>query len=90
MTLHVNFLRYILWHTLQMAWARSNIRQSAVVYLAVAALAGGAFVFCSFWVYHYVDLEHGGEEVADEEAENAEDIAMLPISNLSGTRRTNA
>ena len=31
----------------------------AMVYLATTAVAGGVFMFCSFWIYHYVDLEHG-------------------------------
>ena len=30
----------------------------AVVYLIVFAIGGAAFMLCSFWVYHYVDLEH--------------------------------
>ena len=36
--------------------------QIAVVYLAVLAVAGMVFVFCSFWVYHYVDEAVDGEE----------------------------
>lgn len=31
--------------------------QIAVVYLGVGALATMIFVFCGFWVYHYIDLE---------------------------------
>ena len=29
-----------------------------MLYLVVAALAGGMFTFCSYWVYRYVDLDH--------------------------------
>ena len=29
-----------------------------MVYLATGALAGAVFMFASFWIYHYVDLEH--------------------------------
>jgi len=24
----------------------------------MSGFAGASFVFCSFWVYHYIDLEH--------------------------------
>ncbi|KAF2247983.1 hypothetical protein BU26DRAFT_393026, partial [Trematosphaeria pertusa] len=44
------------------AWnAGCNI---AVMYLTVSAIAGTMFVFCSYWVYYYVDLdfETTGEE----------------------------
>ncbi|KAJ8114816.1 hypothetical protein OPT61_g3396 [Boeremia exigua] len=34
----------------------------AVVYLTAFAGAGTAFVFCSFWVYHYVELEFDSDE----------------------------
>ena len=36
-----------------------------MIYLVLSAIAGGVFVFCSFWVYHYVDLEHGSDEMID-------------------------
>ncbi|KAF2796956.1 hypothetical protein K505DRAFT_193975, partial [Melanomma pulvis-pyrius CBS 109.77] len=29
----------------------------SVMYLSVLAIAGTTFIFCSFWAYHYVDLE---------------------------------
>ena len=29
----------------------------AVVYLTISAIAGGTLMFCSFWIYHYIDLE---------------------------------
>lgn len=31
--------------------------QAAIFYLATAAVAGVAFLFCSFWIYHFVDFE---------------------------------
>jgi hypothetical protein len=31
--------------------------QIAIMYLTVFAGAGTMFVFCSFWVYHYVQLD---------------------------------
>ena len=34
-----------------------TLQKIAVIYLAVFAIAGGIFIFCSFLVYHYVDLE---------------------------------
>jgi len=33
----------------------------------MSGLAGAVFVFCSFWVYHYIDLEDDLEEFADRE-----------------------
>ncbi|KAF2866965.1 hypothetical protein BDV95DRAFT_648059, partial [Massariosphaeria phaeospora] len=34
----------------------------AVMYLTVSVVAGTSFVFCSFWVYHYVDLDFDAQE----------------------------
>ncbi|MCJ1456674.1 hypothetical protein MMC28_007037, partial [Mycoblastus sanguinarius] len=41
----------------------------AVVYLATAAFASTIFVFASFWVYHYVDLDHESRDDAEPEAD---------------------
>ena len=41
--------------------------QVAVVYLATAALAGATFMFASFWIYHYVDLDHESGDQAEQE-----------------------
>ena len=30
--------------------------QVAIIYLGTSAIAVVAFVFCAFWIYHYVDL----------------------------------
>lgn len=43
--------------------------QVAAVYLVTAALAGAIFVFASFWVYHYVDLDHDFQNVVEPEAD---------------------
>ena len=32
--------------------------QTAVVFLSMMGFAGVSFPFCSYWVYHYVDLEY--------------------------------
>lgn len=37
----------------------------AVVYLAICAIAGSTFVFCSYWIYHYIDVEDHGEEMGE-------------------------
>ena len=37
----------------------------AVIYLATFAVAGGIFMFCSFWIYHYVDLEHDSGDMTE-------------------------
>ena len=34
----------------------------AVVYLSICAIAGGTLMFCSFWIYHYIDLEDDDKE----------------------------
>ena len=47
------------------------IVQVAVFYLAAGALALGIFMFASFWIYHYVDLDH------DYAAEPDTDAVML-------------
>ena len=41
------------------------IIQVAVVYLATGAFAGAIFVFASYWIYHYVDLDHGSRDIAE-------------------------
>ena len=33
-----------------------------MVYLATTAVAGSVFMSCSFWIYHYVDLDYYGSE----------------------------
>lgn len=41
----------------------------AVMYLSVCAVAGATFIFCGFWIYHYVDLgldeNHDGSDVEE-------------------------
>jgi hypothetical protein len=32
--------------------------QTAIFYLAASAIAGLAFLFCSFWIYHFVDFDN--------------------------------
>ena len=34
-------------------------------YLATIAIAGGIFVFTSFWIYHFVDLDHEFEDLTE-------------------------
>ena len=34
-------------------------------YLATIAIAGGTFIFTTFWIYHYVDLEHEFEDMTE-------------------------
>lgn len=46
-----------------------TIQQIAVVYLATAASALAIFVFASFWIYHYVDLDHDSQEIAGPETD---------------------
>ena len=43
--------------------------QVAVVYLATAAFAGAIFMFASFWIYHYVDLDHESRDVTESETD---------------------
>jgi hypothetical protein len=44
-----------------------------VVYLVVAAIAGSVFLFCSFWIYHFIDLDHDTNQLAEARAEDIED-----------------
>jgi len=46
-----------------------TLGEIAVIYLGVAAIAGAVFMFCSFWVYHYVDLEHEADTIIDSESD---------------------
>lgn len=62
----------------------TDTNKIAVMYLT--AFAGGltAFVFCSYWVYHYVDL--GLDANDDEEDEDQEDLTStntMMFHNLS-------
>lgn len=41
------------------------------MFLTVFALFGGVFVFCSFWIYHYVDLEYESQDKYAAETINA-------------------
>lgn len=55
----------------------------AVIYLTVFALAGTLFVFCSFWVYHYVESDVDGEEDVDsDDAYNERDRNQLGLGNM--------
>ena len=47
-------------------------QEVAMVYLVTLAVAGGVFMFCSFWIYHYVDLEHGSGDLTELETEALE------------------
>lgn len=40
-----------------------------MVYLATGALAGAIFMFASFWIYHYVDLDHESGNLAEPETD---------------------
>jgi hypothetical protein len=47
----------------------TNQEKIAVMYLTICAVAGATFVFCGFWIYHYVDL---GFDVHDDDREDEE------------------
>lgn len=50
------------------------------MYLVTCAIAGAGFVFCSFWVYHYVDLNFDAKEDGEETMpeEGSRNIELLP------------
>jgi hypothetical protein len=50
------------------------------MYLTIAAVAGTTFVFCSFWVYHYVDLDFD----PNSDAEDDDEEGSLSVSPPSG------
>jgi hypothetical protein len=41
------------------------------MYLTVCAIAGPIFLFCSFWVYHYVDLDFDTSSQESDEDDSA-------------------
>jgi hypothetical protein len=57
------------------------------MYLAVLVTAGALFIFCSYWVYHYIDpsLEESEDDEVDAE-EHGTDMQhlRLPISYGEG------
>ena len=40
-----------------------------MVYLATGAIAGAIFIFASFWIFHYVDLDHEPGNIAEQESD---------------------
>lgn len=61
-------------------WSTSS--NTAVIYLITSGIAGAVFAFCSFWVYHYVDLEDDLEEFSETECrsilEDRRPITSIP------------
>ena len=51
------------------------VEQVALFFLVTALAASGTFVFCSYWIYHYVDLE------TDELMEPTEDL-LQPVGSV--------
>ena len=47
----------------------------------MAGVAGGAFIFCSFWIYHFVDFEN------DALLEEAESPARVDSSTQAGSQQ---
>lgn len=48
-----------------------TLQETAVLFMTVFAVAGGVFMFCSFWIYHYVDLEYeSGQDMNATEMDN--------------------
>lgn len=47
------------------------------MYLTICAVAGATFVFCGFWIYHYVDLGFDvyNDDGDDEEVESLENAS---------------
>jgi hypothetical protein len=55
------------------------------MYLTVFAGAGTTFVFCSFWVYHYVELDLDADGTGDalhegKEGESGYGVMLTPFS----------
>lgn len=67
-------LRRTPWNT------ESNI---AVTYLAVAVITSLIFLFCSFWVYRFVDLEHD-VLLVDLEPDDLDDATEAESSQFPG------
>ena len=61
--------------------------KTAVIYLVTSGIAGAVFMFCSFWVYHYVDLEDDLEEFSAQNAEASwKDYHHTPDLSLDGRK----
>ena len=54
-------------NTIELADGILTKQQIAVVYLTISAIAGGTLMFCSFWIYHYIDLEDDDRQGDDVE-----------------------
>jgi hypothetical protein len=50
------------------------------MYLTVCVVAGATFVFCGFWIYHYVDL---GFDIDDDSGDDEE---FGSLGHASGSR----
>jgi hypothetical protein len=59
----------------------TNQSKIAVMYLTICAVAGATFVFCGFWIYHYVDLgfDVHDNETDDEEIESLESTSPRDV-----------
>ncbi|KAF2688272.1 hypothetical protein K458DRAFT_475164 [Lentithecium fluviatile CBS 122367] len=57
----------------------------AVMYLTICALAGTVFVFCTFWIYHYVDLDFDAHSQREDDGEeDSPAFEMWPGAAQSG------
>lgn len=69
----------------------THTNQIAIIYLSVGGFAALSFVLCSYWVYHYVDLEHYDtlpepefREKRREEEQGAQDQGVMSSSAALG------
>ena len=58
--------------------ASTDLGKVAIIYLAITAAASGTFVFCSFWVYYYVNPDYEFEHLSETDGKSP---AQLPISS---------
>jgi hypothetical protein len=57
---------------------KTDWNKIAVMYLTICAVAGATFVFCGFWIYHYVDLgfDVNNDDGNEEEAESLGNVSL--------------
>ncbi len=66
-----------------------NSHKVAVIFLAMSGLAGAIFIFCSYWIYHYIDLEDDLEEFAEREHQGilGEDRGRYGLAKMDSDNR---
>jgi hypothetical protein len=63
----------------------ANTDQIATMYLTVFIGGLTAFVFCSYWVYHYVDLEDDTDDGDDYDVKSLHGMSSIEYPRMLGS-----